>query len=71
MLTKHSTQTGVRAVIVVLALSQACVLGSPRAPVDLLVNRVANPLAVERDAIGFSWRLQEPSAAPRKRRIKS
>src|ERR1017187_9878022 len=58
MLTKRSMQTGVRAAMVVLALGQACVFGSPRAPVDLLVDGVANPLAGERDAIGFSWRLQ-------------
>ena len=51
-------QTGVRTVMAVLALSRACVFGSPRAPTDLLVSGVANPLAVERDAIGFSWRLQ-------------
>ena len=36
MLTKRSMQTGARGLIVVLALSQACVLGSPRAPADLL-----------------------------------
>src|ERR1035438_175012 len=58
MLTKRSMQTGVRAVMVVLALSQACVFGSSRAPVDLLVNGVANPLGVGGEAIGFSWGLQ-------------
>ena len=57
MLNVRSMQTGVRAAIVVLALSQAGVFGAPQAPVALLVDGVANPLAVERDEIGFSWRL--------------
>jgi len=43
----------------VLALSIASIsqeaLGKPSAPAGLLVNGVSNPLAVERDAIRFTW----------------
>ena len=46
-------------VAITLALGLVCALGAPSAPVDLLVNGTTEPLAVERDAIGFTWRLQE------------
>jgi alpha-L-rhamnosidase len=35
--------------------------GDPEAPVGLLVNGVSNPLAIDRDAVEFTWRLENIS----------
>jgi alpha-L-rhamnosidase len=36
-------------------------LGDPKAPVGLLVNGVTNPLAIERDAVRFTWKSEDKS----------
>jgi hypothetical protein len=40
----------------VIALAAFGANGSPGAPEGLLVNGVSNPLAIERDAVRFTWR---------------
>jgi alpha-L-rhamnosidase len=36
-------------------------LANPKAPVGLLVNGVSNPLAIERDAVRFTWKSEDTS----------
>ncbi len=51
-------KTRVHWIITAFSLCHLSALAAPRPPAALLVNGVENPLAVERDAIGFTWRLQ-------------
>ena len=43
-------------VVLFTAVTTLGASAEPGAPVDLLVNGVSNPLAIERDTVRFTWR---------------
>jgi alpha-L-rhamnosidase len=56
----------IRSALPILLVSVALeVLGRSSAPVEMLVNGVSNPLAIDRDTARFTWRSEDTSRAAR------
>ena len=57
--------TGMRLVVLAITLFAHEVFAKPTAPVELLINGISNPLAIDRDATRFTWMLVDTGRGER------